>query len=57
MTFGDVYVQVNAAVTAGTPAYIDASGNFTDSTGTAVAGMTYMTSAEAEGLAVVRIRK
>ena len=56
-TFGDVYVQVNAAVTAGTPAYIDASGNFTDSTGTAVAGMTYMTSAEAEGLAVVRIRK
>ena len=57
MTFGDVYVQVGAAVTAGTPAYIDASGNFTDSTGTAVAGMTYMTSAEAEGLAVVRIRK
>jgi len=57
MTFGDVCVKVNAAVTAGSPAYIDASGNFTDSTGTAVAGMTYMTSAEAEGLAVVRIRK
>ena len=57
MTFGDVYVQVNAAVTAGSPAYIDASGNFTGSTGTAVDGMTYMTSAEAEGLAVVRIRK
>ena len=58
MTFGDVYVKVNAAVTAGSPAYIDASGNFTGSTGgTAVAGMTYMTSAEAEGLAVVRIRK
>ena len=57
MTFGDVYVKVNAAVTAGSLAYIDASGNFTGSTGTAVAGMTYMTSAEAEGLAVVRIRK
>lgn len=57
MTFGDVYVKVNAAVTAGSPAYIDASGNFTGSTGTAVDGMTYMTSAEAEGLAVVRIRK
>ena len=56
-TFGDVYVQVNAAVTAGSPAYIDASGNFTGSTGTAVAGMTYMTSAEAGELAIVRVRK
>ena len=56
-SFGDVWVMVNAAVTAGSGVYIDASGNFTDSTGTAVAGMTYMTSAGADELAVVRVRK
>ena len=52
----DVYVKVAAAVTAGSGVYIDASGNFTDSTGTAVAGMTYLTSAGADELAVVRVR-
>ena len=57
MTFGDLFVKVNAAVSAGSPAYIDASGNFTGSTGTAVAGMSYMTSAEAGELAIVRVRK
>lgn len=55
-SFGDVWVKVEAAVTAGSKVYIDASGNFTDSTGTAVAGMTYLTSAGADELAVVRVR-
>ena len=55
-TFGDVWVKVDADVTAGDGAYINATGGFTDSTGTAVTGMTYMTSAEADGLAVVRVR-
>ena len=56
MTFGDVWVSVEADVTAGDGAYIDASGKFTDSTGTAVSGMKYMTSAGAGELAVVRVR-
>ena len=56
-SFGDVYVKVAAAVTAGSAVYIDeATGEFTDSTGTAVAGMTYLTSAGADELAVVRVR-
>lgn len=55
-TFGDVWVKVAKAVTAGTGAYINSSGKFTDSTGTAVTGMKYMTSAGADGLAVVRVR-
>lgn len=55
-SFGDVWVKVEAAVTAGSKVYIDASGNFTDSTGTAVDGMTYLTSAGADELAVVRVR-
>ena len=55
-TFGDVWVKVDASVTAGDGAYINASGGFTDSTGTAVTGMTYMTSAGADELAVVRVR-
>jgi hypothetical protein len=55
-TFGDVWVKVNAAVDAGDPVYIDASGEFTDSTGDAVTGMTYLTSAGADELAVVRVR-
>ena len=55
-TLGDVWVSVEASVTAGDGAYIDASGKFTDSTGTAVSGMTYMTSAGAGELAVVRVR-
>ena len=55
-SFGDVYVKVNAAVTAGSKVYIDASGNFTDSAGTEVAGMTYIKGAGANELAVVRVR-
>ena len=55
-TWGDVWVSVDAAVTAGDGAYIDSDGKFTDSTGTAVSGMTYMTSAGAGELAVVRVR-
>ena len=55
-TFGDVWVTVEEDVTAGDGAYIDSDGKFTDSTGTAVSGMTYMTSAEAGGLAIVRVR-
>lgn len=55
-SFGDVWVKVEAAVTVGSKVYIDASGNFTDSTGTAVTGMTYLTSAGADELAVVRVR-
>ena len=56
-SFGDVWVKVGASVTAGDAAYIDeATGEFTDSTGTAVAGMTYLTSAAAGELAVVRVR-
>ncbi len=56
-TFGDVWVTVAKAVTAGSGAYINASGAFTDSTGTAVSGMTYLTSAAKDELAIVRIRK
>lgn len=55
-TFGDVWVKTDAAVTAGTGAYINATGGFTDNTGTAVTGMTYMTSAGADELVVVRVR-
>lgn len=56
-SFGDVWVKVGAAVTAGGAVYIDeATGEFTDSTGTAVAGMTYLTSAGADERAVVRVR-
>ena len=56
-TFGDVWVAVAADVTAGDGVYIDeATGEFTDSTGDAVAGMTYLTSAAAGELAVVRVR-
>lgn len=56
MTFGDVYVEVADAVTAGTAVKLSAAGAI-GATGTAIAGMTFMTSAEAGGLAVVRIRK
>ena len=55
-TFGDVWVTVDADVTAGSPAYINATGGFTDNTGTAVTGMTYMTNAGANELVVVRVR-
>lgn len=55
-TFGDVWVVTDAAVTAGSGAYINATGGFTDNTGTAVTGMTYMTSAGADELVMVRVR-
>lgn len=55
-TFGDVWVKVTKAVTAGSGVYITAAGAFTDNTGTAVSGMTYLTSAGADELAVVRVR-
>ena len=45
---------------AGAGVYIDTDGKFTnedDADGTAVDGMVYMTSAVADGLAVVRVRK
>lgn len=56
MTFGDVYVEVADAVTAGTAVKLSPAGAI-GATGTAIDGMTFMTSAEAGGLAVVRIRK
>ena len=56
-TFGDVWVEVSEAVTAGSAVYLSTAGAWGSSTGSAVTGMTYLTSAEAGGLAVVRIRK
>ena len=59
-TFGDVWVKVIDDVVAGAGVYIDTDGKFTnedDADGTAVDGMVYMTSASADGLAVVRVRK
>ena len=58
-TFGDVWVKVIDDVVAGAGVYIDTDGKFTnedDADGTAVTGMTYMTSAGAGELAVVRVR-
>ena len=58
-TFGDVWVEVIDDVVAGAGVYIDTDGKFTnedDADGTAVTGMTYMTSAGANELAVVRVR-
>ena len=58
-TVGDVWVKVIDDVVAGAGAYIDTDGKFTnedDADGTAVTGMTYMTSAGAGELAVVRVR-
>ena len=60
MTFGDAWVEVIDDVVAGAGVYIDTDGKFTnedDADGSAVTGMTYMTSAGANGLAVVRVRK
>ena len=59
MTFGDCYVKVIDDVVAGAGVYIDTDGKFTnedDADGTAVTGMTYMTSTGAGDLAVVRVR-
>ena len=56
-TFGDVWVEVSEAVTAGGAVYLSTAGAFGSSTGSAVSGMTYLTSAGAGELAIVRIRK
>ncbi len=56
-TFGDVWVEVAETVTAGASVYLSTAGAFGSSTGSAVTGMTYLTSAGAGELAIVRIRK
>ena len=56
-TFGDVWVEVAEAVTAGDAVYLSTAGAFGSSTGSAVTGMTYLTSAGVGELAIVRIRK
>lgn len=56
-TFGDVWVEVSEAVTAGAPVYLSAAGAWGSSKGSAVTGMTYLTSAGVGELAIVRIRK
>ena len=56
-TFGDVWVEVAETVTAGAGVYLSTAGAFGSSTGSAVSGMTYLTSAGAGELAIVRIRK
>lgn len=57
MTFGDVWVEVSESVTAGDAVYLSTAGAWGSSTGSAVSGMTYLTSAGAGELAIVRIRK
>lgn len=57
MTMGDVWVEVAETVTAGASVYLSSAGAFGSSTGSAVTGMTYLTSAGAGELAIVRIRK
>ena len=57
MTFGDVWVQVSEAVTAGSAVYLSTAGAWGSSTGSAVTGMTYLTSAGSGELAIVRVRK
>lgn len=57
MTFGDVWVEVAESVTAGASVYLSTAGAWGSSTGSAVSGMTYLTSAGAGELAIVRIRK
>lgn len=57
MTFGDVWVEVSEAVTAGGAVYLSTAGAWGSSTGSAVTGMTYLTSAGSGELAIVRVRK
>lgn len=57
MTFGDVWVEVSESVTAGDSVYLSTAGAFGSSTGSAVSGMTYLTSAGAGELAIIRVRK
>ena len=56
-TFGDVWVEVSESVTAGAAVYLSTAGAWGSSTGSAVSGMTYLTSAGSGELAIVRIRK
>lgn len=56
-TFGDVWVEVGEAVTAGGAVYLSTAGAWGSSTGSAVTGMTYLTSAGAGELAIIRVRK
>ena len=56
-TFGDVWVEVAETVTAGASVYLSSAGAWGSSTGSAVSGMTYLTSAGAGELAIVRVRK
>ena len=56
-TFGDVWVEVSESVTAGASVYLSTAGAWGSSTGSAVSGMTYLTSAGSGELAIVRIRK
>ena len=56
-TFGDVWVEVSESVTAGACVYLSTAGAWGSSTGSAVSGMTYLTSAGSGELAIVRIRK
>ena len=56
-TFGDVWVEVSEAVTAGSAVYLSTAGAWGSSTGSAVTGMTYLTSAGSGELAIVRVRK
>ena len=57
MTFGDVWVEVAESVTAGDSVYLSTAGAWGSSTGSAVSGMTYLTSAGVGELAIIRIRK
>ena len=56
-TFGDVWVEVAESVTAGASVYLSTAGAWGSSTGSAVSGMTYLTSAGSGELAIVRVRK
>lgn len=57
MTFGDVWVEVSESVTAGASVYLSTAGAWGSSTGSAVSGMTYLTSAGVGELAIIRVRK
>lgn len=56
-TFGDVWVEVSESVTAGAGVYLSTAGAWGSSTGSAVSGMTYLTSAGSGELAIIRVRK
>ena len=56
-TFGDVWVEVAESVTAGSAVYLSTAGAWGSSTGSAVTGMTYLTSAGSGELAIIRVRK